>query len=235
MNDILESIKTKLHIKTDLVAERYSLNAYEKRGKFAKHKDTPRGEDMLGTLVLCLPSLFEGGMMEVTMGDEVHNYFGKKEGYSSYSSPSSGHSAWWGGIYGNGEPDFSKIPWCAFFADVDHEIHQVKNGLRVTVAYLLRRKDQQSASPMIPRSLKEEEQIESLRNSLSQALRSESFMPDEGTLGFPCQHLYTNQQVFSQKGSDSDHPLTAKAINNLKGRDAMIGQVAASLGIPIRS
>ena len=120
------------------------------------------------------------------------------------------------------------------FMDVDHEIHEVTNGVRVTVAYLLRRKDHQSASTMIPRTLKEQEQIVSLQESLSEALRSENFMSDAGTIGFPCQHLYTNQQVFSQKGTDSDQPLTAKAKNNLKGRDHMVAQVATNLGLPIR-
>lgn len=231
LDEILADIKAKLRIKTDLVAERYSINAYEKGGKFAKHKDTPRGDDMLGTLVLCLPSLFRGGGMTVSMGDESHEYF--QLGRWSWESANNGHPSWWD-TYSNKDPDFSKIPWCAFFADVDHEIHQVTSGLRVTVAYLLRRKDHQPASAILPRTLKEQEQTVSLQDSFSQALRSENFLSAGGTVGFPCQHLYTNQQLFSQKGSSSDTPLTTKAINNLKGRDHMVAQVAASLGLSVR-
>lgn len=74
----------------------------------------------------------------------------------------------------------------------------------------------------------------SLQDSLSNALRSESFMPDDGTLGFPCQHLYTNQQVFLKNGADSSMPLAAKAINKLKGRDSIVAQVASNLGLSIR-
>lgn len=34
---------------------------YEQKGHFKPHRDTPRGEDFVGTLVVCLPSYFSGG------------------------------------------------------------------------------------------------------------------------------------------------------------------------------
>lgn len=42
-------------------AQPYKLNIYPKGGKFNMHKDTPRSDNMIGTLVLCLPSKFTGG------------------------------------------------------------------------------------------------------------------------------------------------------------------------------
>ena len=56
IDNILAEIKRGMDLQTDILAEPYSLNVYRKGGKFVKHKDTPRGDDMLGTLVICLPT-----------------------------------------------------------------------------------------------------------------------------------------------------------------------------------
>src|SRR3984893_16995572 len=55
---ILAQIRRELapHIPDALTAELYNLNVYGRGGHFVPHKDTPRGSDMLGTLVVCLPS-----------------------------------------------------------------------------------------------------------------------------------------------------------------------------------
>ena len=96
---------------------------------------------MIGTLLLCLPSLFQGGAISIEMGHERHDYFG---------STRCGHNDWWVN-YGNKEPNTKLIPWCAFFSNMDHEIHQVTSGVRVTLTYLIRRKDGSSACDLIPR------------------------------------------------------------------------------------
>ena len=46
-----------------VTAELYAANVYLGGGHFAPHKDTPRGENMFGTLVVCLPSLFRNGAL----------------------------------------------------------------------------------------------------------------------------------------------------------------------------
>jgi hypothetical protein len=53
------------HDPTPLTAELYSLNLYTRDGHFVPHKDTPRGSDMIGTLVVCLPSQFSNGALVV--------------------------------------------------------------------------------------------------------------------------------------------------------------------------
>jgi hypothetical protein len=60
---ILEQIRRELtpHVLNAPTAELYNLNIYASGGHFAPHKDTPRGGDMLGTLVVCLPSQFSNG------------------------------------------------------------------------------------------------------------------------------------------------------------------------------
>lgn len=41
-------------------AELYKLNAYSAPAYFKPHVDTPRSVDQIGSLVVCLPSAFEG-------------------------------------------------------------------------------------------------------------------------------------------------------------------------------
>lgn len=48
-----------------LTAELYNLNIYASDGHFVPHKDTPRDSDMIGTLVVCLPSQFLNGALVV--------------------------------------------------------------------------------------------------------------------------------------------------------------------------
>ncbi|MBX3232016.1 MAG: hypothetical protein KIT84_20130 [Labilithrix sp.] len=65
---VLESVRREFvpHDPNPLTAELYCLNVYSQGGHFEPHKDTPRGDDMLGTLVVCLPARFRGGQLLVT-------------------------------------------------------------------------------------------------------------------------------------------------------------------------
>ena len=65
---LLEDIKAALCPDRDnvsLTAELDKLNVYTKGGFFKDHRDTPRGNNVIGTLVLVLPSAFEGGDLVV--------------------------------------------------------------------------------------------------------------------------------------------------------------------------
>ena len=118
---ILEQIRRELvpQDPTPLTAELYGLNIYASDGHFVPHKDTPRGSDMLGTLVVCLPSQFSNGALVV-----------KHQGvFQTFN--------WGEAIRQQAEP--TRLHWAAFFGDVDHQIERVWSGLRVTVTYLLRR------------------------------------------------------------------------------------------------
>ncbi|KAL4251209.1 hypothetical protein ABKN59_006301 [Abortiporus biennis] len=50
---------------TDVCAELYKLNVYGPGSFFKPHKDTPRGENMFGSLVIILPTTYEGGELGV--------------------------------------------------------------------------------------------------------------------------------------------------------------------------
>ncbi len=118
---ILEQIRRELtpQVPDAPTAELYNLNVYATGGHFVPHKDTPRGGDMLGTLVVCLPSQFSNGAFVV----KHHGIF------QTYD--------WGRAIREQAEP--TRIHWAAFFGDVDHQIERVWGGLRVTLTYLIRR------------------------------------------------------------------------------------------------
>src|SRR5207253_6849015 len=127
---ILEQIRRELvpQDSTPLTAELYNLNIYASDGHFVPHKDTPRGSDMLGTLVVCLPSQFSNGALVV-------KHRGVFETYD-----------WGHAIREQAEP--TRIHWAAFFGDVDHQIERVWGGLRVTLTYLIRRGTNAARSAM---------------------------------------------------------------------------------------
>ena len=130
---ILEQIRRELvpHVPDALSAELYNLNVYGRGGHFVPHKDTPRGSDMLGTLVVCLPSQFSNGAFVV----KHHGVF------QTYD--------WGDAINDQAEP--TRIHWAALFGDVDHQIERVWSGLRVTLTYLIRRGANIGRSAVPPR------------------------------------------------------------------------------------
>lgn len=97
-------------------AELYKINIYTApTGCFKAHVDTPRGGNMFGSLVVCLPSQFTGGAL-------IARHRGQEVTYDW-----STHS----------DNPAQKIRWAAFFSDVEHEILPVTEGHRVTMTYNL--------------------------------------------------------------------------------------------------
>lgn len=115
LNEVSDSIYSLFqeidYTKERLSIEKYRVNIYQKGGLFHKHKDTPRGPEYLGTLVVCLPSYFEGGdfCLENKLG-----HFTK----INWSNLSSTHHQ-----------------WIVFYGDTTHWIEEVENGTRVTITY----------------------------------------------------------------------------------------------------
>ncbi|KAJ5173142.1 hypothetical protein N7492_005735 [Penicillium capsulatum] len=96
-----------------LTAELYKLNVYVgPSGLFQKHVDTPRAENQIGSLVVCLPAPFEGGNLVV-------RHHGKEVDFDW--TPDSGWA----------------IQWAAFYSDCEHEIKAITQGNRVTLTYNL--------------------------------------------------------------------------------------------------
>jgi len=199
---ILEQIRHELtpHVPVAPSAELYNLNIYEEGGHFSPHKDTPRGGDMFGTLVVCLPSQFSNGAF-------VLKHHGVFQPYD-----------WGREIREQAEP--TRIHWAAFFGDVDHQIERVWGGLRVTLTYLLRyapnaRSEAAPAQTAAPRNTL-------VRQKFRDLLDDARFLAKGATLAFPCSHLYHHDARFQRK----QRPLSSRTVSALKGRDHGIAAAA---------
>lgn len=80
-------------------------------GKFKPHVDTPRGNSQIGSLVVCLPLLHEGGQLQIRHKGEETTY-----------------------DWGNAT---NEISWAAFYSDCEHEVLEVTSGHRITLTYNL--------------------------------------------------------------------------------------------------
>ena len=207
---ILEQIRRELapHVPDALTAELYNLNVYGRGGHFVPHKDTPRGSDMLGTLVVCLPSQFSNGAFVV----KHHGVF------QTYD--------WGDAIREQAEP--TRIHWAAFFGDVDHQIERVWGGLRVTLTYLIRR-----GGTNIGRSAVPDRGREALNTLVRQKLRAllddRRFLARGGTLALPCSHLYHQDARFQRK----QRPISRQTVSSLKGRDHVVAAAAMAEGLEV--
>ncbi|KAF7313139.1 Fe2OG dioxygenase domain-containing protein [Mycena kentingensis (nom. inval.)] len=100
-----------------LRAELYKLNVYGPGAFFKEHKDTPRSKDMIGSLVVVLPTEHEGGALTLSQGDNQWSF----DSASRLKGASEG----------------PKIAYIAFYSDVTHAVEPVVSGYRVTLTYNL--------------------------------------------------------------------------------------------------
>ncbi|KAJ3875432.1 hypothetical protein F5879DRAFT_802470 [Lentinula edodes] len=63
---ILHSIQQDLALRRMIRAEPYMLNVYDEGSFFKPHRDTPRGPNMFGSLVIIFPTTHEGGELILT-------------------------------------------------------------------------------------------------------------------------------------------------------------------------
>ena len=93
-----------------LSAELHNMLVYEPGQFFLPHQDTEKQDDMIGSLVVLLPSDHKGGSIQVEHHDEKVSFRGSRE----------------------------KLTLIAFYADCRHEVRPVKEGYRVALTYNLR-------------------------------------------------------------------------------------------------
>lgn len=210
---VLQEIKRKLAPAdpNPITAELYALNIYGEQGHFQPHKDTPRGDDMLGSLVVCLPSLFSGGEFVVSHRGSFKIFDWANERDKPL------------------DPD--QIRWAAFFGDVDHAVERLWSGNRITLTYLLRRGSGAVLEEPTRASGAEPEPAESerLTRLLRAALADPKLLPRGGVLGFPCFHMYSQDQRFQTRMTT----LSKKSALALKGRDHTVADVALKLGLTV--
>ncbi|KZV77942.1 hypothetical protein EXIGLDRAFT_573745, partial [Exidia glandulosa HHB12029] len=116
-NGLLQAVHSALFDWEDnprgIKAELYKLNVYGPGSFFKAHKDTPRGDDMFGSLVLNFPIKHEGGALVLRHdGREVIH----DASAAAYTDP-------------------NQVSWVAFYSDVEHEVLPVQSGYRITLTY----------------------------------------------------------------------------------------------------
>jgi hypothetical protein len=89
------------------------LLLYEGGQFFKPHQDSEKSDEMVGTLVVILPSTYSGGVVTVEHRDE------KK-------------------IFRRIESQASELSLLAFYADCQHTVSPIKSGVRVALTYQLR-------------------------------------------------------------------------------------------------
>jgi hypothetical protein len=111
IDPMLERIRSDLGLSSGarLRAELYNLLVYEEGQFFVEHQDSEKEDGMIGTLIVTLPSAFEGGEFVVHHhSDEVAFRDAGKE-----------------------------LSFIAFYADCHHEVRPVEHGFRIVLTYNL--------------------------------------------------------------------------------------------------
>jgi hypothetical protein len=115
-------------------ADLYRVNIYGPGDFFKVHKDTPQaGAGHFGSLVFCLPTIFEGGafVLRSTRGEEV-----KFDWASSFAARASSAVATNASTSTAGGAN-ADVEYLAFASDLDHWVEPVVSGYRVTVTFHL--------------------------------------------------------------------------------------------------
>ncbi|PBK76291.1 hypothetical protein ARMSODRAFT_874745 [Armillaria solidipes] len=123
---ILPSVLQKLGMQvTTPRCELYKLLLYQEGSHFARHQDTARTPGMFATIVIILPSRYEGGEVEVShAGSSRPLTFD----FASQSQSSTTVLAW--------------------YSDVHHEIKRVTSGYRLVLTYNVIRPPSRGAEPL---------------------------------------------------------------------------------------
>ncbi|KAJ7476900.1 hypothetical protein B0H11DRAFT_1917326 [Mycena galericulata] len=166
-------------------AELYKLNIYDRGSFFKAHKDTPRGENMFGSLVVVFPTFHVGGALLLRQGNK-EEIFDSAKILSPFDSPT--------------------VAYIAFYGDVEHEVAVVDSGHRVTLTYNLyfaRNPDSAPGPKPFPTS-------GDLRSALSALVDESTFLSEGGIIGFGMRYKYpvdheTNFQKMKSmlKGADA--------------------------------
>lgn len=149
---ILNEVKEEFGASCDINAELYKLLIYDKDSFFVQHRDTEKTEAMFATLVIVLPSIYQGGQLIVRHQDQEAVLDLQRE-------------------------ETSEIAFAAFYADCKHEVLPVTDGCRLTLVYNLSRQDKKALSQP-PNYLNEQQHIINLLKQWTQQLTDNNDLID---------------------------------------------------------
>jgi len=114
ITEVVSQVATDLGLADQqLRAELYKLLLYERGGHFQRHRDSEKQNRMVGSLIVMLPTSFEGGEL-------VIQHESSRETFSFENAKA------------NSTPNY-----VAFYADCEHEVRKVTHGRRLCLAYNL--------------------------------------------------------------------------------------------------
>ncbi|KAJ7190584.1 hypothetical protein GGX14DRAFT_407921 [Mycena pura] len=194
-------------------AEMYKLNVYGPGSFFKAHKDTPRGDNMIGSLVVVLPTAHEGGVLTLSHGDHSYAFDAAAELTA----------------HGGGSTPGSAVAYSAFFSDVVHTVEEVRAGFRVTITYNLFLVDRpfRAAALTLGRRIAPAAE-RACETALRALLADVAFLPAGGFLAFGLTHQYPMRRRRKELKPLSHPPV----LQVLKGSDARIRTVAERIGLP---
>lgn len=166
-----------LNIKTSFKASLYKLLLYKSGSFFKPHRDTEKEERMFATLVVQLPSRFNGGQLVIEHEKKI-----KTIDFSSSVE------------CGN---EFATF-FSAFYCDCKHEILPVTDGIRVCLVYNLVMDTVDGASPAAPMLCDTVDQLA----SICEDWRNNPNNPTKVVYGLS--HKYTERSIFSQSLKSTD-------------------------------
>ncbi|KAJ7650770.1 hypothetical protein FB45DRAFT_1077932 [Roridomyces roridus] len=176
------------------------------RAELYKLNDTPRNEDMIGSLVVIYPTAHEGGGLALEHGGKNWVFDSAAEISAAEETPA--------------------LAYVAFYSDVTHAVETVSTGHRVTLTYNLFLADRGAGA--VQRHVPGPEQA--FERALRALLADSSFLPDDGLLGFGLEHQYPLPSS-SQSVSYSVPSRLSRVLRLLKGSDAHIRAVSERVGL----
>lgn len=180
---------------------------------FKAHKDTPRADNMIASLVVVFPTRHEGGGLVLRHEDREFRFDSGKT-ISEAQVPS--------------------VAYAAFYGDVEHEVEPVVSGYRVTLTYNLYLTD--STAKDVQQGTAYELALKSAFRAL---LEDKKYLPEGGLLGFGLRHEYpvdlTEVKCSHSRDDKPKSQLTPidQLLGALKGSDAILQKVCKDLGLKV--
>ncbi|KAF9053854.1 hypothetical protein BDZ89DRAFT_1004937 [Hymenopellis radicata] len=185
-------------------AEPYTLNVYDKGAFFKAHQDTPRADNMFGSLVIVFPPAHKGG-------DLILREKGSEWAFDSAQMLAKSTST---------EPE---IAYVAFYSDTEHEVLPVTSGSRVTLTYNLFFEDTANflANPTAPSA-----KHLALKDAIQELIDDPDLLPEGAKLCFGLAHQYPRE-------AHNPGYSVSELKQYLKGGDALIYSVCRELGLQV--
>ena len=179
-----------LENQVDVEAKLHKLVLYEEGGGFDWHQDTEKSKGMFGSLVINLPSYYEGGEFLIKHeGLMVNSSYNQKEGED--------------GFYYSG-----------FYSDCYHKVNTVTKGHRLSLLYDLVMKNTKPFSIVHSNANTE---TKAILQEFASSVRAKSCK--ESSFAFPLEHEYSDANRSLLKGLDREKLSLLQSVKDENGND----------------